>query len=110
MPLLPGVQKFVGLGLWNSIPATYFVEGLLFAAGIVVYLRSTAATDRTGRYAFWAFVVFLAVMWVASAASPPPSVTALAIGGMAGWVLIPWPYWIDRHRRILSDPEPPISE
>jgi hypothetical protein len=103
MPLMPGVNKYVGLGLWNSVPATIIVEGAIFAIGILIYLRSTTALDRTGRYAFWSFVVFLVLAWLGSAAaSPPPNVTALAIGALSAWLLIVWTYWIDRHRRSTS--------
>lgn len=107
MPLMPGISKNVGLGLWNSVPATIIVEGAIFATGIMIYLRSTTALDRTGRYAFWSFVVFLVLAWLGSAAgSPPPNVTALAIGALSAWLLIVWTYWIDRHRRSISGLEP----
>jgi len=100
MPLMPGFNKYVGLGLWNSVLATVIVEGAIFAIGILIYLRSTSALDRTGRYAFWSFVAFLVLAWLGSATgSPPPNVTALAIGALSAWLLIVWTYWIDRHRR-----------
>lgn len=106
MPLMPGISKYVGLGLWNSVTATIIVEGAIFATGILIYLRSTTALDRTGRYAFWSFVVFLVLAWLGSAAgSPPPNVTALAIGALSAWLLIVWTYWIDRHRCPTTDLE-----
>lgn len=107
MPLMPGISNYVGLGLWNSVPATIIVEGAIFTIGILIYLRSTTAIDRTGWYAFWSFVGFLVLAWLGSAAgSPPPNVTALAIGALSAWLLIVWTYWIDRHRRSTSDLEP----
>jgi len=107
MPLMPGVNTYVGLGLWYSLPATVIVEGTIFAIGILVYLRSTAPLDRTGRYAFWSFVAFLVLAWLGSAAgSPPPNVTVLAVAALSAWLLSLWTYWIDRHRRSLSDLEP----
>ena len=53
LPLWPGGPE-VGLGLWNSIPLTLLVEGVLFAAGVAIYLRATRARDRVGTWAFWA--------------------------------------------------------
>ena len=50
MPLAPGIDKRLGLGLWNSIPATIIVEGLLWLAAIVLYLRATQTQNRTGRW------------------------------------------------------------
>jgi hypothetical protein len=104
MPLMPGMKMYVGLGLWNSVPATILVEGALFAAGIFVYLRSTVALDRTGHYAFWSFIIFLLLAWIGNiVGGAPPSVTALVWGAMSAWLLIIWTYWIDRHRRPVSD-------
>jgi hypothetical protein len=40
MPLWPGSSPRVGLGLWRSVPATFFVEGALFVAGIALYARA----------------------------------------------------------------------
>jgi hypothetical protein len=99
MPILPGGTVYVGLGLWNSIAGTIIVEGVLFLAGVFLYVRSTAAADRTGRYAFWSLIGFLSLSWVANMVSPPPpSVTAIAIGALSFWLIVPWGYWIDGHR------------
>ena len=100
LPLVPGFNKYVGLGLWNSVPATIAVEGALFVVGIVLYLRSTAALDRIGKYSFWSFIIFLIIVATGNiAGSLPPNATALAGVGMAVWLLVLWAYWIDRHRR-----------
>ena len=40
LPLYPGGPR-LGLGLWNSILATVIVEGLMYAAGVWIYLRVT---------------------------------------------------------------------
>ena len=99
LQIVPGVKYYVGLGLWNSVPATIIVEGGLFAAGIILYLRSTSALDRTGTYAFWSFIAFLVFVAAGNiAGAPPPNVTALAVVAMAVWLLVLWAYWIDRHR------------
>jgi DNA-binding NarL/FixJ family response regulator len=37
LPLVPGVGVYVGLGLWNSSPATLIVEGIMFIAGVLLY-------------------------------------------------------------------------
>jgi len=53
MPLLPGNATRVGLGLWNSVPATLVVESLMFAAAVWLYASATRSRDRVGRYSFW---------------------------------------------------------
>jgi hypothetical protein len=99
LPLWPGGPK-VGLGLWNSIPATMVVESLFFIATLALYLRFTTARNRTGTIALWALVVFVALVYAANLVSPPPP-DAKAIGwvGLATWLFVPWGAWIDRHRQ-----------
>jgi hypothetical protein len=98
LPLWPG-GPVVGLDLWRSVPATLIVETALFAVGIWLYLRATRPKDRTGRYAFWSLIVFLYVIYLANLfGPPPPSVEAIVYAGLAGWLFLPWGYWIDRHR------------
>ena len=43
LPIMPGDSTKVGLGLWNSVPATLIVESAMFAAGVWVYARATRA-------------------------------------------------------------------
>jgi len=105
--LVPGGQTHVGLGLWKSLWGTILVEGGIFAGGVILYWRLTDARDRVGRCAFWSLVVLLAVIWVVNLASPPPpGPKEIAIVGLAAWLFIPWAYWIDRHRRPTTNPEP----
>ena len=100
MPVLVSGSLRVGLGLWNSYAATILVEGLIFAGGVALYLRSTRAVDRTGRVALWALVAFLLIVYAANLVGPPPpSGLAAAMGALAMWLLVAWGYWIDRHRR-----------
>ena len=51
LPLAPLGDARVGLGLWNSLPATLFVEMALFCAGVWLYARATRARNATGRWA-----------------------------------------------------------
>ena len=107
LPLVPGGAARIGLGLWNSLPATLVVELAIFALGVGLYLRTTRATDRVGSIALWALVGFLLVIYFANVlGSPPPSVTALAWVGQAQWLLVIWAYWIDRHRRADERTDP----
>ncbi len=40
MPLTLGGPERLGLGLWNSVPATLVVEAVLFLGGLFLYARS----------------------------------------------------------------------
>ncbi|HEX8255677.1 MAG TPA: hypothetical protein VF846_21240 [Thermoanaerobaculia bacterium] len=102
LPLWPG-GPMVGLGLWNSIPATIAVEALLFVATIAIYLRTTVARDRTGTIAFWALIAFVVVIYIANITSPPPpNPRAIAWAALAAWLFVPWGAWIDRHRQART--------
>lgn len=100
MPLYPGGGEKLGLGLWRSIPATFAVEGILFAAGVALYVIATRSRDRIGSVAWWAYVALLLALYVPGPwASRPPSENAVAIFGIIALLIFgPWAYWIDRHR------------
>jgi hypothetical protein len=99
MPLAPGLSTYVGFGLWYSVPATIVVEVALFATGVYLYTNATVPKDKTGRYALWSLVAFLAVIYALNLTSPPPpSDRAVAWGALLAWLFVPWGYWIDRHR------------
>jgi hypothetical protein len=101
MPLYPGGPK-VGLGLWNSIAATRIVEVAMFAFGVSIYVRATAARDAVGRWAFWALTAFLLAGFLAGG-PPPPSVTALwVVASMMFGLTLTWAWWVDRHRAVVS--------
>jgi membrane-bound metal-dependent hydrolase YbcI (DUF457 family) len=103
MPLTISGPVRLGLGLWNSVPATVAVEFTLLAAAVTLYVANTRARDRTGHVAFWALVAFLAIAYVASMfGPPPPSAAAVAWGAQSVWLLVAWGYWIDRHRESAS--------
>ena len=105
MPLLPGGTVRVGLGLWYSTAGTIVVEGLLFVAGVWLYVRATRARDGVGRWALWGLVAFLALSYLGdlfSPARPDPAVFAW-VGLVLGWLLVAWAWWIDRHRDVRSE-------
>jgi len=98
LPLWPGGPE-VGLGLWNSIPATILVEGGLFVAAIELYRRASRPIDGIGRWAFRALIALTALIWISGPlSSPPPAPGAVAIAGLAMWLFPLWGRWIDAHR------------
>jgi hypothetical protein len=102
MPLWPGSPRY-GLGLWNSVPLTLAVELGMFAAGLVIYRRTTRPLDPTGSFGLGSMVAFLVIAYVANVLGPPPpSVNAVAISALALWLLPPWGAWIERHRETRA--------
>lgn len=102
LPVYPGGPE-AGLGLWQSKVATVLVEVPLFAAGVWLYLRSTTARDRIGRYALWALVALLGVIYFANLfGPPPPDVATLAWVGHLQWLFVALGYWVDHHRTAAA--------
>jgi hypothetical protein len=103
LPLTPGMDTVVGLGLWQSKAATLAVEVPIFAAGVWLYATSTRATDKVGSYGLMGLVGFLALIHAGNLLGPPPpNVTAIAWVGQAQWLLVAWAYWVDEHRSPLT--------
>ncbi len=102
LPIVPGGLT-VGFGLWNSLAGTLIVEFGLFAVCVWIYLRTTAAKNRTGIWSLWGLIIFLAVVHLVNIfGPPPPSVSAIAWAGHAMWLLVLWGYWIDRNRSVRT--------
>jgi hypothetical protein len=95
LPLHPWGGPRFGLGLWNSLPATLAVEGLLFAAGIALY--AGAERRRRGR-GLAVFAATLATIYALNVfGPPPPNLTAIGVAGlMAVPIVYLWGRWLDR--------------
>ncbi|SRR5712691_2385563 len=102
VPLTPWSTTRVGLGLWRSVPGTMATEILMFAIGVYLYATTTRGRggDAVGRYATWALVALLFLLYIFTVnAAPPPNVQALGGGGLVFGILFPvWAWWGDRHR------------
>jgi len=110
LPLWPGASSpKVGWGLWNSIPATYVIEFAIYAIGIALYLRATRARDRIGSWGLWAYILVLAILYIMSNGSPPPSERALAWSALGIWLFVPWAWWVDKHREYVGNISIPIE-
>jgi hypothetical protein len=105
MPIYPGGATY-GLGMWNSVALTMIVEGIMFAAGLWIYMRITRARDAIGRWGFAALIALLVVVYAANAmSSPPPSVNAIIVGASIGAaIMTAWSWWADRHREVILTP------
>lgn len=89
----------MGLGLWRHPSIAVAVESALFVAAFALYLHTTREKDRVGRWGAAAFALFLAAVFAATLASPPPPNAGVLAGvGLAGWFIPVAAWWVDRHR------------
>jgi membrane-bound metal-dependent hydrolase YbcI (DUF457 family) len=101
LPLVPWSESKYGLGVWNSVPLTLAIELGMFAIGLTLYLKTTRARDKIGRWAFWALIFFILMTYLgATFGGPPKDENSLSLVALGVWLFVPWGYWIDRHRVI----------
>lgn len=99
LPLYPGSSTKLGLQLWRYPIAANIVEGLVFFAGVFLYLNATKAKNRTGVVVFWVLIALLLISHLANLfAPPPPSVNAIAWAGQAMWLFVLLGFWADKNR------------
>jgi len=100
MPLAPGVHARLGLGLWTSIPATLIVEGGMWLAAIIVYVRATHPRNRAAFFVFWPVIALLTLAWYNNITGPPPpNPSAAGISALIFFSLtVAWAYWVNRLR------------
>lgn len=97
LPVLPGIDMVLGLGLWDSVGGTIVVELGIFVAGVALYLQAAPLMGRRAQIAFWSLIAFLLVSYAANVfGPPPPSVEMIGVAGNALWLVILWAWWVER--------------
>ena len=96
--LAPGVNIYVGLGLWKSLLATFLVEGGFWLVAIILYVRATYAVKPMGNYGFWPVIVFLTFVWATNVRSGPPPPETIMGSLIFFSLLVVWAYWINTLR------------
>ena len=101
LPLTPWGDTKVGLGLWNSVPGTVAVEGLLFVVCIIIFLKYNKPEGLKSWLVISGLILFLVIINVGNVVGPPPPSTEM-IGyvGFSQWLLIFWGYWIDNQKFV----------
>jgi membrane-bound metal-dependent hydrolase YbcI (DUF457 family) len=100
MPLVPGTRPLLGFGLWNSVPATVIVEGGLWLAAIVVYVRATRSRNWLSAIVFWLGIALFTVSWLGNiTAGIDPDPTRAGVNGLIFFsLIIAWACWMNRAR------------
>ena len=99
LPLYDNAAK-IGLGLWNYPAPAFLLEVIVLFGGMFLYLRSTTATTRLGRYGMPLFgVVMLAIQATVFFGPPPASDRTAAVTALGSYVLFAAVAgWLERRR------------
>lgn len=97
MPLLPWGDLKLGLGMWNSVPLTVAVEGLMFATAVWFYARGRRMTRG-----FWLLIATLGLVYLGNVFGPPPPGVKEIAGSMVMLVPLVW-WWGNRSGVPVSD-------
>jgi hypothetical protein len=100
LPIAPELHKYVGLGLWSSIPATLLVEGGFWLFAVILYVRCTRSKGLTATFVFWVGIGLITFIWFSNIAGPPPQNPKTApFGSLIVFSLtVAWAYWVNRLR------------
>jgi hypothetical protein len=103
LPLSPWRPDRVGLGLWASIPATLIVEGGVWLAAIIFFVRGTHTKGPTRIVALLAGSALLTAIWFDNIAGPAHAPHPQPIGALIVFsVFVGWMFWINRLRPVRS--------
>lgn len=105
LPLYPGTDSpLLGFKLWNSFWGTLLLEGGIFIAGTLLYVRATVAKNRQGTLGLWILIGLLILIHAANLLGPPPpAMNAVAWAGNLQWIFVLLAYWVD-HNRVVRSP------
>ena len=101
LPLWSDSSLKLGLGLWNNAVATFTLEAVLLLAALWLYLSSTTAMTKAGKYGMSIFVVFLILANVPNVFGPlqGDSKVVLAATALAAYLLFAAvAFWLDKKR------------
>lgn len=101
LPLWSDASLKLGLGLWNNAIATYTVEALFLLGALWLYLGSTSATTRIGKYGMGTFVLFMLLINIGNIFAPllSESKVVLAAFALSAYFLFATvAFWLDKKR------------
>ena len=101
LPLWSDSSIKLGLGLWNNAIATYAVEAALLLGALWLYLKSTTATSKGGKYGMIVFVVLMILMNISNIFGPvgTDSKVVMAVSALVAYFLFAAiAFWLDKKR------------
>ena len=101
LPLWSDSSTKLGLGLWNNAIATYLVEAGLLLGALWLYLKSTTATSKGGKYGMTVFVMLMILMNISNIFGPAGTDSKIVMAGsalVAYFLFAAIAFWLDKKR------------
>ena len=91
----------LGFGLWNNAFVAYLLEAALLLGALWLYLGSTTASTKTGKYGMGLFVGFMLLMNIGNIFGPlqTDSKIVMSLSALAAYFLFAAiAFWLDKTR------------
>lgn len=101
LPLLGDASLKLGLGIWNNAGVAYVLEAALLLGALWLYLGSTTAISKGGKYGMAVFVVFMLLMNIGNIFGPlqTDSKVIMSVSALAAYFLFAAiAFWLDKKR------------
>ncbi|MBI3653518.1 MAG: hypothetical protein HY231_21010 [Acidobacteria bacterium] len=91
----------MGLGLWNYPVLAFALEAILLVVGLILYLRSTVAVTKVGKFAISVFTLILLLVQLATLLGPAPATApAQAVAALSLYfIFAAMVFWLERQRQ-----------
>lgn len=101
--LVPGIDVRIGLGLWNSIPATILLESGILLVGGLMYLHSTASgPGKVDKYGISIFLIALVILTILTPFQTFPDMLTVALVSETLYTLLALvAFWLDSRRTTI---------
>lgn len=101
LPLWSDASPKLGFGVWNNAIATYVLEAALLIGALWLYLKSTTASTKGGKYGMIVFVLLLILVNIPNIFGPyqETTTTAVASAALSAYLLFAAvAFWLDGKR------------
>lgn len=101
LPLWSDASMKLGFGLWSNAVVTYVLEAAMLIGALWLYLKSTTASTKTGKYGMVVFVMFMLLMNIGNIFGPlqTDSKVVMSVSALSAYFLFAAiAFWLDKKR------------
>ena len=101
LPLLGDGSPKLGLGLWNSAPASLALEVIFIGGSTLMYLRATSGAGPIARYGMIGLATVMLMLTASFMFGPPVTENIwvlMVVGFLINSAIVGAAFWLDRYR------------